>query len=373
MDEAPIQAKYFDGASSRRRDVLVSLRPDGLLAQEGGETLAFWPYDAIRRADSGGVGMRLRSARAAELARLDIPDEDDARRVAALCPRLDDHAGGRVSSARIVLWSLAATASILLIAVFGLPLLADRLAPMIPRSWEAHIGNVVDGQFKAIFGNKTCASEDGDAALAKLVGALAKAHGLDLSSSPAVIDSRVPNAVALPGGRIYVFRGMIEAAETPDELAGVIGHEMGHVAGRDGMRRLIQSGGTSYLIGLLFGDVTGSGAAIWITRTLLDSAYSRDAETHADDFAAAALAKLGRSPEPLGELLVRVTGEKKASPMSILASHPVSGERLERLRARKIVATGPQLLDFGEWRALKAICSKANAKPVDKPADKPRN
>lgn len=367
MSQRDIPAIYFDGASSRRRE--VTLRPGaGLAIQEGGVPLAVWPWDTIRRADAGGVGIRLSSRAAPELARLDIPDHADAAAIAAHCPKLEEGAPGRVSIPRILLWSVAAAASIVAIAAFGLPLIADRLAPMVPPSWEARVGDIVDGQVKTLFGKKTCSSPEGDAALTKLIGALNSAGGLALPHRPAVIDSSIPNAVALPGGRIYVFRGMIEKAETPDELAGVIAHEMGHVAARDGMRRLIQSGGTSYLLGLLFGDVTGSAAAIWLTRELLDSAYSRDAETRADDFAADALTKLGRSPEPLGELLLRVTGEKKKTPMSVLASHPVSAERLERMRARKVEASGRQMLDFGEWRALKAICSAASA-PAKKPAD----
>jgi predicted Zn-dependent protease len=360
MDQRDLPAIYFDGASNVRRRVTLRAG-EALEIHENGAPLTAWPWDTIRRADAGGVGMRLRSRAAPELARLDIPDHADAALIAARCPALEHGAPGRVAVSRILVWSAAAAASIFAMATFGLPLIADRLAPMTPPGWEARIGDIVDGQVKALFGKKTCSSTEGDAALAKLAGALDVAGGRTLPYRPAVIDSSIPNAVALPGGRIYVFRGMIEQAETPDELAGVIAHEMGHVASRDGMRRLIQSGGTSYLLGLLFGDVTGSAAAIWLTRELLDSAYSREAETRADDFAADVLAKLGRSPEPLGELLLRVTGEKKKTPMSILASHPVSAERLARMRARNVQAKGPQILDFGEWRALKAICSAANA------------
>lgn len=359
MRDDAVPALYFDGASSRRRAVMLEAGAQ-LVIREDGAMLAAWPYDSIRRADAGPGVLRLRSRAAPELARLDIADAGAAARIAAHCPRLDEGGDAAVSTRRILAWSLAAAFSIALVVVYGLPLIADRLAPLIPPAWEARIGDMVDAQVKTIFGGKTCSGAEGSAALAKLVAGLDKASGLASAHRPAVIDSGIANAMALPGGRIYVFRGMIERAETPDELAGVIAHELGHVAARDGMRKLIQSGGTSYLLGLLFGDVAGSGAAIYVTRELLDSAYSREAETRADDFAGDALARLGRPPEPLGELLLRVTGEKKRTAMSVIASHPVSAERLERLRARNFAARGPQLLSFGEWRALKAICSPAN-------------
>lgn len=362
MADSEISANYFDGASNRKRSATVQLGAQ-LMIREGGALLAVWPYDAIRRADGGATGLRLRSVTAPELARLDIADRDDAARLAALCPRLDETAASGISTRRILAWSSAAAASILLVAAYGLPVIADRLAPLVPVSWEARIGDVVDAQVKTIFGAKTCVGRDGEAALSRLVGRLGRAAGIDAPLRASVIDSGIANAMALPGGRVYVFRGLLDRAETPDELAGVIAHELGHVGARDGMRKLIQSGGSSYLLGLLFGDVAGSGAAVLITRELLDSAYSREAETRADDFAAEALARLGRPPEPFGELLLRITGEKKATAMSVVASHPVGAERLERLRAHTIAAKGPELLSFGDWRALKAICSIANAEP----------
>ena len=93
------------------------------------------------------------------------------------------------------------------------------------------------------------------------------------------------------------------------------------------MRLMIQSGGTSFLIGLLFGDITGAGAAIFATRSLLDASYSRDAESQADAFAIATMYKLGRSPKPLGEFLFRITGAQSGRSLGILASHPMTEDR----------------------------------------------
>ena len=76
------------------------------------------------------------------------------------------------------------------------------------------------------------------------------------------------------------------------------------------MRGLIHNGGTSFLIGLLFGDITGSSALIFASRTLVTSSYSREAEQNADSFAIDVMHRLGRSPKPMGELLFRVTGKE---------------------------------------------------------------
>ena len=92
----------------------------------------------------------------------------------------------------------------------------------------------------------------------------------------------IPNALALPGGRVYLLSPILQRANSVDELAGVIAHELGHLAHRDHLRGLIQNAGTSYLVGLLYGDVMGSSAVLFATRTLLQQSYSRDKEAQAE-------------------------------------------------------------------------------------------
>ena len=147
-------------------------------------------------------------------------------------------------------------------------------------------------------------------------------------------------------------------AENPDEIAGVLAHEFGHLKHRDGLRNLISNGGSSFLIGLLFGDITGSGALIFVSRTLVSSSYSRDAEQNADSFAIDAMHRLGRSPKGMGELLFRVTGKEVDKNLSILSSHPLTEDRMARMRAEDRPASGPPLLADTEWIALKAACAR---------------
>ena len=120
----------------------------------------------------------------------------------------------------------------------------------------------------------------------------------------------VPNAFALPGGKVYLFNGLLAKAENPDEIAGVLAHELGHVSHRDNTRNMIYSGGTSFLIGLLFGDVTGSGAMIFASRSLFTASYSREAEQGADDFSIDVMHRLGRPTKPMGDLIFRITGNQ---------------------------------------------------------------
>jgi predicted Zn-dependent protease len=174
-----------------------------------------------------------------------------------------------------------------------------------------------------------------------------------------VLASHTPNAFALPGGKIFLLDGLIQKADSPDEIAGVLAHELGHVKHRDHLRQLIQTGGTSFLFGLLFGDVSGAGAVIFASRTLLNASYSREAEQNADGFAVDVMHKLGRSPKPMGDLLLRVTGAQTNKSYTILASHPMTEARREAMIKADRPATGAALLTAPQWQALKSMCAGA--------------
>jgi Zn-dependent protease with chaperone function len=348
-------AIYFDGTSSRRRQVALAFA-DQLEISEDEATLAAWAYNDVRRADSPSGTLRLTCLSAPALARLEIRDMAVAAELISRCARLDENTPGRHGIAAIVGWSLAATVSIILVVLLGVPLVADRLTPLVPQAFERRLGDVADGQVKTLFGGKTCDNAAGQAAFTKLVNALREAAGLETSVQSAVLSTPVPNAFALPGGKVYLLSGLLAKADNPDEIAGVLAHELGHLSHRDGTRNLIYNGGTSFLIGLLFGDITGSGALIFASRSLVTASYSREAEQNADTFSIDVMRRLGRSPKAMGELLFRVTGKEGDHSVSILASHPLTEDRLARMRKEDQPPSGPPLLTAAEWASLKAIC-----------------
>lgn len=347
---------FFDGVSSRRRQVTLTLG-DALEIVEEGAAPVRWAYADVRRADGPAGILRLASTSAPPVARLEIRDAALAADVTARCMRLDEHQTSRRGVAKIVGWSVAAAVSIVGVVLFGVPLAADRLAPLVPKPIERRIGDASEVQVKTIFGRNACEDPAGKAAFTKLVNRLRDAAGLDDDSMTAgVLPTPVPNAFALPGGKVYVLRGLLDKAENADEIAGIVAHELGHLKHHDNMRGLIYNGGTSFLIGLLFGDVTGSSAVIFASRSVVEASYSREAETAADTFAIEIMHKLGRSPKPAAELMFRITGKEGGSGFTILASHPLTEDRLARMTKEDRPASGPPLLTDREWQALKGIC-----------------
>jgi len=185
-----------------------------------------------------------------------------ATELVSRCAKLDENTPGRRGVAVIVGWSLAAAVSIVAVVLFGLPLIADRLTPLVPEAFERRLGDVADSQIKKIFDAKVCENAAGQKAFVKLVTSIRESAGLDTSVQSDVLSSPIPNAFALPGGKVYLFDGLLAKADNADEIAGVLAHELGHLKHRDSMRGLIRDGSTSFLIGLLFGDITGSSALI---------------------------------------------------------------------------------------------------------------
>ena len=199
-------AIYFDGTSSRRH--AVTLVFDGELGiSEDGQLLATWPYADIRRADSHSRTLRLICLTAPSLARLEIRDPALAAELIARCSRLDDDVPGQRGVGKIVGWSIAAVVSIVGVIWFGVPLAADRLTPLVPQALERRLGSVADRQITTLFGGKTCTDAAGQAAFNKLVTTLRETAAMDTSVEAAVLATSVPNALALPGGKLYLFEG----------------------------------------------------------------------------------------------------------------------------------------------------------------------
>ncbi len=245
------EAIYFDGRVSRKRRVTLTFGP-ALEISEDGVLLAAWAYGDVRRleapkSDAPTGVMRLRAVSAPDTARLEVGDPALQQQIAIHCRLLAGEKGGREhSTLSIIAWSLAATASIIGLIWFGIPFAADRLAPLVPVSWEKRLGEAADNQARTMFEGKSCKGQDGAAALLKLSRALQRAAQPRLPATIEAINSKVPNAFALPGGKVYLLSGLLAKAQTQDEVAGVLAHELGHVEHRDHLRRMIADGGAAY-------------------------------------------------------------------------------------------------------------------------------
>ncbi len=363
------KAQYFDGMSSTRHEVIVEAAPDALrILRPDGALLAAWPYGDLRQQTAPDSMMRLRRAGGPELARLEIRDPELIALIDDYADSLDRTGGTeRRLRKRVIVWTVAAAASLVLVAVYGLPALSNQIAPLIPLPLEERFGVVMDKQVRAMLDDGKSgqafecgfadAEKPGRAALDKLIGRMETAVGLPIPLKTAVVRKADANAIALPGGHIYVFEGLIRQSRTPDEMAGVIAHEIGHVANRDGTRSLLQAAGLSFLFGMLLGDFTGGSLVVMAARTVVQSAYSRDVETTADLYGVSLMSAIDGDPKALGTILDRIAG--KVEPGStILLDHPQTKDRIMAINAAADASPSKitPLLSAAEWAALKRSC-----------------
>lgn len=239
-------------------------------------------------------------------------------------------------------------------AVVAIVMLSPQwLAPLIPASVEQRLGNALVGDF----GGRFCHTPEGNAALAKLVKSI-DADPKDLQVEVAKID--MFNAVALPGGKVILFDGLVKEAKSPDEVAGVLAHEIGHVRKRHVMQGLIRQMGLSVVLGGM--DSTGGSAL----GSALSLSYTRGSESEADGYSIDALRKAKISPIATANFfdrLAEMSGEKTTSRISAvtgyISSHPLSSERKKRFQQSldKTQSYRPAL-SATEWDALKTMCSK---------------
>jgi len=152
------------------------------------------------------------------------------------------------------------------------------------------------------------------------------------------INARDLNAFALPGGPMYINRGMIEAAKNEGEMAGVMAHEISHVALRHATAQATKQGsakntlGTIGLIlgGAILGGQTGAqlgmlGAQAWMTK------YSREYESQADILGARIMADAGYDPRDLANVFRTIQQQSKGGGPEWLSSHPDPGNRYEKI------------------------------------------
>ncbi len=223
------------------------------------------------------------------------------------------------------------------------------LAPLVPPSVEKRVGDALVGDF----GGRFCAGAGGQEALNKLA---AKLTGRSGEINVRVVNIKVVNAAALPGGNIVIFRELISEADGPDEVAGVLAHEIAHVEERHVTEALIRHLGFGIIVAL-FGGTTGSNVD-----ALIGAGHSRAAEREADERALEALRRANISPLPTADFFARLgEGEKKlgriGESLEYISTHPLSAQREKRFRAA--AAQGAQYqpsLTRDEWEALFSIC-----------------
>lgn len=390
-DPTLYDAQLSDGQTAAAVAVKTRLGESGLEILPAGERkpALVWPYAELRsnvplRPDTPDIVLSLKPNGSQTLfVAHPVFSEGLLARAAGLSASRQRLTGLRPG---IALVALVAT----LVAVVRLLDLhpAQTIARMLPQQTREAMGRSVVAQITGSM--KKCESTQGRIALDRLTRRLASAA----SDSPlpvrvVLVDWALVNAFATPGGQIIMTRGLVQKATSPDEVAGVLAHEMGHTIELHPEAGLVRAMGLSAAAQLVFAGTTSTAANIGLLLTQLR--YTRVAEREADGHALRILKSAGISSKGFGDFFERLepktsnpvakTNEEKKEEekkkvslgsrifaSEILRSHPLTADRLAVVRAQPAYAATPALSD-DDWRALRDMCG---AIPVLAPQPSPK-
>lgn len=361
-----------DGQTAERRVTHVMLGASQLrLFDEQGRLTEEWPYVGLQMVDDmyGSHPIRLSHADRGP-ACLTIED----RRFLSLLKLAVPHVCGRRWARRQTLFPIASWGAALAVTILGLlwwvPHLANDIAHVVPKSWEKAIGQQITETFVRRI--PVCHGAAGQAALQGLTDRLAATMATRFPFQVQVYHSPVVNAFAMPGGRIVVFYGLISGAQSPEEVAGVLAHEMGHQVQHHPMRGLIRSFGLRLVSASVLGGFSATAASgAQVGEVLFGLSYSREDESEADRIGADMLTRANIRGDGLINFFTRYQGgdnahneshrEAKSTQnplMTFLSTHPPGHERIAHIRP--LMRGKRDAMTATEWKDVQAICNKTD-------------
>jgi len=344
----------FDGRSAARQKVTVRLSPTELTLERAGRSTLTWPFGDVRmdphhshgrppihldHYPEGPGGDRLET--------LVVDDPDFLHSLHALGPAAPGYAWQeRRRNRRLALAGGLVLVPLLFywIWAFGIPRLVDRVAMEVPVAWEEELGGMIlTGLLRPSMAESAEpeAQESLDAIVQRL---LSQVPDQPYRIAVHIHPSGMINALALPGGNIVVFQGLLNASDSAEELAGVLAHEVQHVLRRHSTRGILRSLASSFLLTLMVGDVNGvMQAVLSLAENLEGLKFSRAMESEADAEGMRMVIAAGIDPEAMVKIFRKFEeeeekllseGEEEADEsgwLDYLRTHPAGKERVARL------------------------------------------
>jgi len=247
------------------------------------------------------------------------------------------------------------------------PVTGGRQLSLISESQEIQMGTDAAGEFEQEFGGKV-ANEQVQQYVAELGMKLAGLSDRpNLPWSFVVLKSDIPNAFALPGGKIFVTAGLMNCMTNERQLASVLGHEIGHVCAKhnvNGMQRQMGAEGFRLLVEKMSGNETYATAA-QVAGTMAVLKYGRTDEFQADALGIKYMEKAGYNPWGMVELLqflLTLSGEEQSGLVEgLFRTHPYTTDRVKEAQgniAKNFATYQPDTADpnAARYMQMRALC-----------------
>lgn len=351
----PIFARYFNGYSIQPQQVELSVQEHALLITTPEESVE-WPYEIITIIESSTKNSPC------TIGNQNIKDARIIFTSSELYLTLLKHISQKNIQVSHVEYSWKKLSLVILLIIFivgglilGLPYFSQPISKIIPHEWDKQLGNHVVS--KISMGKKECINEKGKAALQKMVDRLSMPQHPEHPFEVRVFDFDEINAFTAPGYHIVIMKGLIDSASSPDEVAGVLAHEMAHALLHHPTSGLISQAGLKIIIASTFGDFPEIGLS------LVNFKYSRTNEFDADRLGVKILNDAHLSADGLTrffETIVENYGEMDTF-SKYFSTHPPGQERMQKVFSLNKMKNTQPVLTEKEFNDLRNICRKKEA------------
>ena len=259
-------------------------------------------------------------------------------------------------------WGSAAgiVVGLCLLLWFGSDLIVEWAVAKVPVEWEQKLGDAV---YQDALSKETVLKEGvAVSAVQEITQRLTdKIPHNPYKFQVSVVQSPVVNAFALPGGYVVVYTGLMKKAESGEEVAGVLSHELNHVLERHGLERMVKMLGLAAVVSIVVGDQQGLiGLAKELGLNLVTLKFGREQETEADVTGIRLLSDARIAPEGMIGFFERLSEKDKAR-VELFSTHPMSAARAERLKAElaALPKRSPEPFTF-DWKTIQDSLAKAD-------------
>lgn len=340
----------FDGKSAQKQSVRIELTPHHIALTLPGHSDMNWPYSDIRWAEETTpfhIEHLLQTQEGERLETLVVEDPDFYENCKRIAPEdfyktiTKNSFNLKIFSAGIIIFLLFFYAAFKIVPT----IFVDQIVDKIPVEWEETLGDAVLSAFPI--------EKNPDPKVLKLLTDIlrllkqSKVEETPYNLKIFILPTEQINALALPGGNIIVFEGLLKIADSPEELAGVLAHEVQHIFLKHSTRGILQNMASGMLLTLILGDANAvMESAVSIAGQINTLGLSRNMETEADIKGIKLMLDAKINPQGMlsifekllkEELKLEEINKKNSSSkgmkevFSYLSTHPSAKSRLQKL------------------------------------------
>jgi Zn-dependent protease with chaperone function len=347
------RARYFDGTTPTAHEVEVEVNNMVLEITKNHEVVDHWPLKLLYRDDAHFTKVVI-ACEGEDDARLEL---EDTRLLNEFAPKKPLSAKNNVkfTPKQVALWSVGVIVAISILFLMIKPVtkfIAKRVSHETERTLLTQMERIKPA---------TCAlNMEQSFALENLLSKIYPQSEEDksLGLRVQILDSAQVNAFALPGAQIWVMKGLLKEAKTPEELAGILAHEVEHVKQRHVLESLVRGALFTSLLSLAVGDASGVFLVDPHTAmSIISLNFDREMESSADEGALRRLEAANVSSQGMADFFERNKEKFGSKIPGFLSTHPADAERMKKFSVNKEKEKSfSSVLSEKEWQILKTAC-----------------